>query len=122
MKTRKLIKNSIRRFNHLVYAFQMEAIKTQMMLDTYSQVIWCKWANQPVCVHPHASQIQQAKRQLLDLPKFLPFLGVIFLPLPGITELYILVAIAIERQLKGKISLLPEQLKKLLDKEIGEKV
>lgn len=123
MKTLKFIQNSIQNFNHVMNAFQMEAIETQMMLDTYVQVIHCKWFNQKECTLPNDLQLEQARNQLLDLPKFLPFLGIALLPLPGVVELYLISAIALEKQLNGKVSLLPSQFRKLFneDKEILNK-
>lgn len=119
MKTLKFVQNSIQNFNQLMTAFQMEVIETQMMLETYSQVIRHKWSNEQENPFPSELRLEQARNQLLDLPKFLPFVGIIFLPLPGVVELYLIGAIAIERQLNGKVSLLPSQFRKLFsaDKE-----
>jgi hypothetical protein len=42
------------------------------------------------------------------------------MPVPGITELYIVTALSLERFSKGKISLLPSQLRQLAKREEKE--
>jgi hypothetical protein len=115
MKTLKFVQNSIQNFHQLMNAFQMEAIETQMMISTYSQLIRSKWFNEKKCNFPNDLQMEQAKNQLLDLPKFLPFVGIFFLPLPGVIELYLISVIALERHLNGKVSLLPSQFRKMFN-------
>jgi hypothetical protein len=62
---------------------------------------------------PDENEIKAAIEQLKDLPRFLPFLSLMFMPVPGITELYIVTALSLERFSRGKISLLPSQLRRL---------
>lgn len=63
---------------------------------------------------PSEEEIAYALEQIKDLPRFLPFFSVIFMPVPGITELYILLACSIERLTGDNIKLLPSQFSKIV--------
>ena len=65
---------------------------------------------------PSEEELQKAKEQLRDIPRFLPFFVIIVVPAPGVTEGYALLAITLERWLGQRISLLPSQLRKVFQK------
>jgi hypothetical protein len=58
---------------------------------------------------PSEEEIAFALDQLKDIPRFLPFFSIMFVPVPGITEAYILLACAIERLTGDSVRLLPSQ-------------
>lgn len=63
---------------------------------------------------PSEEEIAYAFEQLKDIPKFLPFFTMIFVPVPGITELYILTAYSIERLSGNSIRLLPSNFSRMV--------
>lgn len=63
---------------------------------------------------PSEEEIAAALDQMKDLPKFLPFFTVFFVPVPGITELYILLAYSIERLSGNTVRLLPSHFSKMV--------
>lgn len=69
---------------------------------------------------PTPEELQKAKEQLRDIPRFLPFFVIIVVPAPGVTEGYALLAITLERWLGQRISLLPSQLRKVFQKTTEE--
>lgn len=62
---------------------------------------------------PSEEEIAFALDQLKDIPRFLPFFSIMFVPVPGITEAYILLACAIERMTGNSIQLLPSQFSRI---------
>ncbi len=63
---------------------------------------------------PDEKEIKEAMEQLKDIPRFAPFVGVAFLPIPGITEGYIFLALAVEKLAKGKVRILPTEISKMV--------
>lgn len=55
---------------------------------------------------PTEEEIREAMEQLKDLPKFLPFFVFIAVPVPGVTESYMLLAVSLEKWMGQKFSLL----------------
>ena len=66
---------------------------------------------------PTEEEIAFALEQLKDLPKFLPFFSILFIPVPGITEMYIVLAYTIERLTGNHIRLLPSHFSKMIKKK-----
>ncbi|KGE87482.1 MAG: TerB family tellurite resistance protein [Phaeodactylibacter xiamenensis] len=101
-------------------AAKMEAVETREMAITLSRLLRRKFRPHGDTPLPSEQEIKAAIEQLKDLPRFLPFFSLIFMPVPGITELYIVTALSLERFSKGKISLLPSQLRQLSKREEEE--
>ena len=66
---------------------------------------------------PSEEEIAYALEQLKDLPKFLPFFSLVFVPVPGITEAYILLAYSIEKLSGNAIRLLPSNFSQMVKKK-----
>ena len=94
-------------------AAKMEAVETRDMAVTLSRLLHRRFRPNNNTPLPDENEIKAAIEQLKDLPRFLPFLSLMFMPVPGITELYIVTALSLERFSRGKISLLPSQLRRL---------
>lgn len=95
-------------------AARMEAVETRDMAATFGKLLSHRLSPKADPSRlPSEEEIQAAMAQLKDLPRFLPFFSLFFIPVPGITELYILTAIGLEKLSRGKVSLLPSQLRKL---------
>ena len=97
-------------------AFVDEGVETRDMLKTFvkhgkGQLLLSKQAEPPT-----EEEIQQAIDQLKDLPRFLPFIVFVTVPVPGITESYVLLAVTLEKWLGEKFSLLPSSFRNILEK------
>ena len=104
----------------MLWALYMEGVETRDMIRTYAKhgkgSIYLKMEGEK----PSKEELKQAKEQLLDLPKFLPFFVLVVVPVPGVTEGYALMAVTVEKWLGLKVSLLPSQLSKLFRKDKEE--
>ncbi|MDX1939406.1 MAG: hypothetical protein SFU99_02580 [Saprospiraceae bacterium] len=111
----------VENFLKLGNAAKMEAVETRDMATTFGKLLINKLKLSKSEELPSEQEIKEAFDQLKDIPKFLPFFGVIFLPVPGITEAYILLAFSIEKLSGGAIRLLPSQISKVVKGEKGKK-
>lgn len=66
---------------------------------------------------PTDEELKEAMAQLKELPKFLPFFVFITVPIPGMTEGYVLLAFTLEKWLGRRFSLLPDQFQKVFQKK-----
>lgn len=100
----------------MFWAFIMESIETKNMVRTFvkqgkGQLLLSKQSEPPT-----EEEIRQAMEQLKDLPKFLPFFIFIAVPVPGVTESYVLLAVSLEKWLGQKFSLLPSHFRAVFQK------
>ena len=100
----------------LTYAAGMEYQETRDMALTIGALLKSQLKEGSEDL-PSEDEIILALEQLKDMPRFLPFLSMVFIPVPGITELYILLAYSIERMTGDKIQLLPSQFSKMVKKK-----
>lgn len=111
MKFRQVIRFPRR----LLWAMFLESVETKNMVRTFVKHgqgrLLLRTAQKPT-----EEEMQQAINQLKDIPKFLPFFIVIVVPLPGVTEGYMLLAVTLEKWLGSKVSLLPSQFRELFKK------
>jgi len=104
----------------LLWALFLEGVETKQMMQTYARHGAGKLLLLSKHKQPTAEELQKAKEQLRDIPRFLPFFVIIVVPAPGLTEGYALLAITLERWLGQRISLLPTQLRKVFQKNAGD--
>jgi hypothetical protein len=101
----------------MLWAFMMEGIETKNMVRTFvkqgkGHLLLSKESEPPT-----EEEIRQAMEQLKDLPKFLPFFIFIAVPMPGVTESYVLLAVSLEKWLGQKVSLLPTHIRAIFQKK-----
>jgi hypothetical protein len=101
----------------MLWAFMMESIETKNMVRTFvkqgkGQILLSKQSEPPT-----EEEIREAMEQLKDLPKFLPFFIFIAVPMPGVTESYVLLAVSVEKWLGLKFSLLPSHFRAIFQKK-----
>lgn len=111
----------VENFIKLGYAAKMEAVETRDMATTFGKLLSSRLNLSRNKELPNEQEIKEAFDQLKDIPKFLPFFGVVFMPVPGITEAYILLAFSIEKLSGGAIRLLPSQISKVVKGEKEKK-
>lgn len=95
----------------MLWAFWMEGVETKQMLQTFMRHGRGKLIRSSSANGPTPEELKQARAQLMDLPKFLPFFICIAVPLPGVTEGYVVLAVTLEAWLGHKVSLLPSQIR-----------
>lgn len=117
MYFRTQFKRIIRFPRMLLWALFMEGVETKQMVHTYARHHAGRLLLISKSQRPTKEELQQARQQLRDIPRFLPFFVIIVVPAPGVTEGYALLAITLERWLGERISLLPSHLRKVFQKE-----
>lgn len=112
MAIRTQFRRVIRFPRMMLWAFLMEGLETKHMVHVYARYgrgkLFFSKTNQPT-----PEELQRAKEQLKDIPRFLPFFIIVMVPAPGVTEGYALLAITLEKWLGKRISLLPSQFRKM---------
>ncbi len=101
----------------MLWAFMMESIETKNMVRTFvkqgkGHLLLSKQSEPPT-----EEEIRLAMEQLKDLPKFLPFFVFIAVPVPGVTESYVLLAVSLEKWLGQKFSILPSHFRDIFKKK-----
>lgn len=104
----------------LGYAARMEAVETKNMALTFSRLLAGKLQLNGQRELPSEQEIKEAIEQLKDIPRFLPFFSLVFMPVPGLTEMYIILAFSLEKLSGGSISLLPSQIRKAIRRKEEE--
>lgn len=100
----------------MLWAFWMEGVETKQMVKTFVRHGKGKLIRSSSVNGPTPEELRQAREQLKDLPKFLPFFMCIAVPLPGVTEGYVVLAVTLESWLGHKVSLLPSQIRSVFKK------
>ena len=100
--------------NKLTTASKLEYEETVDMAATFGKLLQAQLGNRNPEKLPSEEEIAYALEQIKDLPKFLPFFTIMFMPVPGITELYILLAVSIEKLTGNSLRLLPSQFSKIV--------
>lgn len=100
-------------------AVKEEGVETKNMAVTFGKVLREKLRLSKRDELPPPEEIREALEQLKDIPKFAPFFGIVFMPLPGVTELYLALAVSVEKMSGDKVKLLPSNFSKLLKTEKG---
>lgn len=101
----------------LLWAFLMEGVETKKMVRTFVRKGKSHVLVSTASETPTEEELQEAISQLKDLPKFLPFFVFITVPVPGMTESYVLLAFTLEKWLGRRFSLLPSQFRKVFQKK-----
>ena len=101
----------------ILWAFVAEGIETRKMVLTFAKqgkgwLLMTETADKPT-----EEELRQAVEQLKDIPRFLPFLVFIIVPVPGMTQGYVLLAITLEKYLGKKVSLLPTHIRNVFKKD-----
>lgn len=101
----------------MLWAFFMESVETKRMVITFVRAGHGVLLSKDISRKPSEEEMEQAVKQLKDIPRILPFFIVVVVPMPGVTEGYALLAITLEKFLGRKISILPDQFRKVFSKE-----
>jgi arsenate reductase-like glutaredoxin family protein len=110
------LQNVIRVPRMLLWAFLLEGVETKKMLHTFVKKGKSHVLVSTASETPTEEELREAIDQLKDLPKFLPFFVFITVPVPGVTESYVLLAFTLEKWLGRRFSLLPSQFRKVFQK------
>lgn len=100
-----------------LWAFYLESAETTRMVRTFLREGRGRLIVSSRSKNPTPEEMHEAIEQLKDLPRFLPFIVIIIMPLPGVTEGYALVAVTLEKWLGHKVRVLPSQFRKIIQEE-----
>ena len=100
----------------MLWAFVMEGVETKNMLHTFALKGREHLPLRNPKEGPTEEEMQKAVAQLKDIPRFLPFFVFITVPVPGMAEGYVLIAITLEKWLGEKVSLLPSHFRDVFQK------
>ncbi len=109
-----LARAALDNFTRLARAAKMEYVETRDMAGTLARLLAHRLRLRERDDFPSKVEIKEAVDQLKDIPRFLPFFSMAFMPVPGITEVYILLAISLEKFSGGAVSLLPSQFRQAM--------
>lgn len=100
----------------MLKAFVMEGIETKQMVQVFvrqGKDRLLRSSNNP----PTEEEKQQAMAQLKDLPRFIPFVMLLSMPVPGVTESYVLLAVTLEKLSGSRLTLLPSNFRNVFRRE-----
>jgi hypothetical protein len=100
----------------MLRAFVMEGMETRQMAQTFLRQGRGWWTGSTE-VSPTEAEKQQAMEQLKDLPRFIPFFMLLSMPVPGVTESYVLLAVTLEKWSRSRVSLLPSNFRQVFQRE-----
>ncbi|MCB9232770.1 MAG: hypothetical protein H6581_13955 [Bacteroidia bacterium] len=112
-----MVRQNVTRLLGAVWA---ESVETKDMAITFGKLLSTRLRISDREDLPSPEEIRAAMDQLKDIPRFAPFFGIFFMPLPGITELYLLLAVTIEKMTDNKVQLLPTHFSNVLKGEQEE--
>ena len=114
------IKKIVRFPKMLLWALWLEGDETKKMLHTFLRQGAGKVLIHSKTPMPTEEELAQAREQLKDIPRFLPFFVIIVVPAPGVTEGYAFLAVTLEKWLGKRFRLLPTRIRDVVD-EMGKK-
>ncbi len=117
IKQIKQIKKVIKYPRRILWAFIMEGADTRRMVLTFMKQGQGYLLMKDVSEKPSEEEMREAMKQLKDIPRILPFFIFVIVPMPGMTQGYVLLAITLEKYLGNKFSLLPDRFRKVFEKE-----
>ena len=101
-------------------AIKAESIETKDMTITFGKLLAEKLNIGKRKDTPSEEEIKAAINQLKDIPRFAPFFAVFMIPLPGMVESWLLLAMGVEKLSRRKIKLLPDHFGRIVHKEKEE--
>ena len=90
-------------------AFKSEGIETAEMASVFNRHLRQKLNLKNRKDNPTKEELDEALKQLKDIPKLLPYAAVLLAaPIPGSSAMYTVFAYFLKKKSKGKINLLPD--------------
>lgn len=94
----------------MLRAFVMEGKETKQMVQVFVRQGRGRFLP-ATTLPPTEAELQQAREQLRDLPRFIPFFMLLGLPVPGVAEGYVLLAVSLEKWSQSRVVLLPSNFR-----------
>ena len=104
----------------IIKAFRLEGQDSKEMMRTFSILLMEKLDIEHRQEIPTAEEVQEAIRQLKDVPKMMPFCALLLMPIPGVLTSYTFIAFLLYRLSGGQINMLPDKFNVVMD-ELGNK-
>ena len=103
---------------NLVGAFKKEGLETAEMASVFNRLLRKKLNLKNRKDTPTKEELDEALKQLKDVPKLLPFAAVMLAaPIPGSSTMYIIFGYFLNKKTKGKINILPDSFYNVLNKK-----
>ncbi len=103
--------------NSIGMAAKQEYLETRDMATVIGRLLKQQLRKGDVEELPSEEAILQAFEQIKDLPRFLPFFTLFFVPVPGVTEFYIFLAYGLEKLSGEKLRLLPSNFSRMVKRK-----
>lgn len=105
------MKKIIMIYKKLFIAVKMECKETLEMVQYFLDFIKQRLSLSNNRIKLSSEKARKAWDQLRDIPKILPFFLLCLIPIPGITEGYLLLTVFLEKKADNRMSLLPSQFR-----------
>ena len=101
---------------NVLKAFKSEGIETAEMTSVFNRHLRQKLNLKNRKDNPTSEELEEALKQLRDIPKLLPYAAVLLAaPIPGSSAMYTVFAYFLKKKSKGKINLLPDSFDNIFD-------
>lgn len=105
-----------------VKAFYLEGKDFKDMLNTFSILLMEKLNIKHRQDIPTAEEVKEALKQLKDVPKIMPFVALLLMPIPGVMTSYTLISFLLYKLSGGQINILPDKFNIVIDDLKDKKV
>tara|TARA_R110002074_G_scaffold67007_2_gene158018 strand:- start:10029 stop:10544 length:516 start_codon:yes stop_codon:yes gene_type:complete len=101
---------------NLITAFKHEGLETRDMISVFNRQLRKKLNLKDRSDNPSPKELKDALTQLKDIPKLLPYAAIMLAaPIPGSSTLYTVFAYYLNKKTDGKINILPDSFKDVLN-------
>ena len=103
---------------NIVNAFKKEGLETAEMASVFNRLLRKKLNLKNRKDTPTKEELDEALRQLKDIPKLLPFAAIMLAaPIPGSSTMYTVFGYFLNKKTGGKINILPDSFYDVLNKK-----
>jgi hypothetical protein len=106
----------------IVKAFYLEGKDFKDMLNTFSILLMEKLNIKHRKDIPTPEEVKEALKQLKDVPKIMPFVALLLMPIPGVLTSYTLISFLLYKLSGGQINMLPDKFNIIVDDLKDKKV
>lgn len=99
----------------LIRAFYLEGKDFRDMSNTFSILLMEKLNIKHRYDIPTEEEVQEAIKQLKDVPKIMPFVALLIVPIPGAMMSYTLLSFLLHKASNGQVNILPDKFDIVID-------
>jgi len=106
----------------LVKAFYLEGKDFKDMMNIFSILLMEKLNINHRQDIPTTEEVKEALKQLKNVPKIMPFVALLLMPIPGVLTSYTLISFLLHKLSGGQINILPDKFNIVIDDLKDKKV